>query len=681
MDYCEWLRNSSFLTYVGPDEPWGENLACFGTHLETHHALLHRPAGKKGFHSQDVDPYLYSGVPYVSSIIDLELKLGNPLGTFGIYTGGSVIIGRVLKCATNRFSLEFYPHMMQTNMSLESWTADTLLTYSDSRTLFARVTLTNEEGEKKSVVPFFAGRIYPGFQGYGIKEVDHLSLKLVPAGKYPFSHICIKPGFNIAGHGFSTDGFAGAVLNSPGGKGEACFTWASNALFYAVTGVECTIDPGAGMSFDLRISVSGNRMESECGVRDRRTADPVEKASRAWYNEYFSKAPEPPEDLSEIERKYYYGSFWVQRHNEYEPRGDFKYTHWLHSRGFYGRYTDRLFAADLPFLTWQQREIDPELAKCEILEAVHRQTAEGRIGVMGSGDVGRTQSFASLSTFAALSVYERDGDKSFLETIYSPLVRYHEWWFREKDMNMNGIVEVADSLEAANDNNVVYMDMLGPIEAVDLNCFLYVDRLSLARVAEILGNGKESGGWQDRASELREKIVGHFFDEESGMYWNRLVSSGEFVRIKSIHNTIMPLWANIPDEKTAERILREYVLNENCFYTRFPFPDVSRDEIYYSSARHTGTTWPHLALFVLQALCNYGLAREAEEARRRIIENVARSRRFWQYWDPEGGGFEFREMGPDHRCANVSWTAAGITEIILRRYEELSGLLKRISDF
>ena len=34
-----------------------------------------------------------------------------------------------------------------------------------------------------------------------------------------------------------------------------------------------------------------------------------------------------------------------------------------------------------------------------------------------------------LIAWAALKLYECDGDRDFLDEIYEPLVRWHHWWF------------------------------------------------------------------------------------------------------------------------------------------------------------------------------------------------------------------------------------------------------------
>ena len=138
-----------------------------------------------------------------------------------------------------------------------------------------------------------------------------------------------------------------------------------------------------------------------------------------------------------------------------------------------------------------------------------------------------------------------------------------------------------------------------------------------------------------------------------------------------------PILAGLADEQLARRTIERYLINGDEFFTPAPFPDVARSEMYFNKGRHTGTTFLHWSLMGLVILSRYGYKEEAEEARRRIITFVTRSRTFWQYWCPDGGGFDFMDMGGNHRAANVTW-AACYKPIVRREYERFAEITKDI---
>ncbi len=56
----------------------------------------------------------------------------------------------------------------------------------------------------------------------------------------------------------------------------------------------------------------------------------------------------------------------------------------------------------------------------------------------------------SLASWAVWEIFEKTNDQAFLAEMYPKLKAYHEWWFRNRDHNKNGIIEYGATLDPAH---------------------------------------------------------------------------------------------------------------------------------------------------------------------------------------------------------------------------------------
>ncbi len=56
----------------------------------------------------------------------------------------------------------------------------------------------------------------------------------------------------------------------------------------------------------------------------------------------------------------------------------------------------------------------------------------------------------SLASWSVWEVFQKTGDKAFLAEMYPKLKAYHQWWFRNRDHNKNGIIEYGATLDPAH---------------------------------------------------------------------------------------------------------------------------------------------------------------------------------------------------------------------------------------
>ncbi|RLV60790.1 cell wall anchor protein [Parashewanella curva] len=308
-----------------------------------------------------------------------------------------------------------------------------------------------------------------------------------------------------------------------------------------------------------------------------------------------------------------------------------------------------------------------------------------------------------LATWAVWQVYLQDGDKAFLKEMYPKLVAYHQWWYRNRDHNRNGLVEYGANLhplhqehqkpkrkaiiqasawESGMDNaprfddsedlNIwVNKDKNGsPIgyslsqESVDLNAYLYAEKRLLAEISQKLGLGNTSKQWQKQASKLGQKIRTQFWDADTQFFYDRRYHNNtSYLLIKQGKGVEgwLPLWAKVASTEQAKQLIKVN-LTPTRFGTKIPFPTVSADSPHFAPSRYwRGPVWLDQSYFALVGLNNYGHHKQAQRLAKQLVTHgqgiVGHGVIRENYHPLTGGGLH---------ANNFSWSAS----VILLMYHQ-----------
>ena len=128
-----------------------------------------------------------------------------------------------------------------------------------------------------------------------------------------------------------------------------------------------------------------------------------------------------------------------------------------------------------------------------------------------------------LSAWAVAKIYEKDKDLEFVKHMYPKLKKYHYWWYNKRDHDQDGLCEYGStdgSLIAAKwesgmdnairfDNSKILKNEEGAYslnqESIDLNAYLYAEKLFLAELSEAL-NLEDASQYKNKAEALKTKI-------------------------------------------------------------------------------------------------------------------------------------------------------------------------------
>lgn len=350
----------------------------------------------------------------------------------------------------------------------------------------------------------------------------------------------------------------------------------------------------------------------------------------------------------------------------------------LHHDGVIPSYSNPDFNGFWAWDSWKHAAalawFAPDLARDQMRTMFDYQRADGMVPdcvFLDARENNWRDTKPPLATWATLEIWRATGDKAFVSEMYGKLVRYHRWWYRDRDHDHNGLAEygstdgtrIAAAWESGMDNAVRFdgakMVRNGEgawsidQESNDLNAYLYREKIDLATLAGVLGKTADRAEWSREAAVLKPLIQSRMFDPVAGYFFDARLGSRERIRVYGSDGW-GALWAGIATPAQAAAV-RRVMLDPAKFATRMPFPTLARDDPHFSPIKGywRGPLWMDQALFAVESLRRYGYGHDADAMTRRLVANASgldAQAPMYENYDPlTGDGYQSR---------NFSWSAA-----------------------
>lgn len=369
-------------------------------------------------------------------------------------------------------------------------------------------------------------------------------------------------------------------------------------------------------------------------------ANELAKNEQRWngyLQKYFSKTPQLSQEKRQLAVKSIVTLItnWRSKAKDILHDGVFPSVNY---RGFYGVWS---------WDSWKQAAalayFHPQLAQENILCMFDYQDEEGMVAdciYTEKKENNWRDTKPPLSAWAAVTVFEQSKDVAFIKGLYPKLVRYHQWWYNNRDHDENGLCEygstdgtrIAAAWESGMDNAVRFDSAVMVQnnngawslnqESVDLNTYLYKEKIYLSQLAQALGKTKESLEWKEQAKKLATLINSYFFDAGKGCYYDKMLNQDKYVEVEGPEAWI-PLWANIATKKQAagvEKIIR----NPAQFNTKLPLPTLTANHPKFDplDGYWRGPVWLDQFYFGVVGLKNYGYNELANELSGKLFVNA-----------------------------------------------------------
>lgn len=243
-------------------------------------------------------------------------------------------------------------------------------------------------------------------------------------------------------------------------------------------------------------------------------------------------------------------------------------------------------------------------------------------------------------------VFKRNGDKELLRQCLPRLERFHDWYWRERDLHDNGLIIVGaytgkeqharwetfdyevnmDGLGMTKhphrkgaDEGAWYGDICVPGN----NAYLIMGERSLVRLARILGDEDMAARREKRIEKGVNGMREHLWDEEAGTFLSAKRDSLEKIPVATIGSWI-PLVAGVPTQAQADRMAG--VLGSPAWQTPLPVPTVDRtDPRWNPRGFWRGDVWPPTNYQIASGLAAYGHADLAADIADKTIANAMKN--------------------------------------------------------
>ncbi|UCG49133.1 MAG: hypothetical protein JSU94_04990 [Phycisphaerales bacterium] len=243
-------------------------------------------------------------------------------------------------------------------------------------------------------------------------------------------------------------------------------------------------------------------------------------------------------------------------------------------------------------------------------------------------------------------VYQRNADKKLLKQCLNRLERFHDWYWRERDLHDNGLITLGAytgrlqhakwetfDYECNMDNMrmTVHPRRKGPDEGpwyADIcvpgnNAYLIMGERSLARLAEIAGDKEMATRRNLRMEKGAKAMRDHMWDQEAGTFLSVKRDTLEKIPVATIGSWI-PLTAGVPTEAMAARMAE--VLASPAWMTPLPVPTVDRTDKRWKSSRFwRGDVWPPTNYQIAAGLADYGHTDLAADISDKTIANAIKN--------------------------------------------------------
>ena len=220
-----------------------------------------------------------------------------------------------------------------------------------------------------------------------------------------------------------------------------------------------------------------------------------------------------------------------------------------------------------------------------------------------------------LLSWSIWRIYEMTNDREYLEKVYPNLKNFNQWWYSKRKMD-NGLFFWDNRYESGLDNSPRFTNRsalkkrdLSKLAAIDLCCYMVVDDLSLARIAEALGKKEDAQEFRKKAEELKtlvNKICGM---KKMGCIMILISAANQFLKINTNAAFPSPFRGN-PEPGPSEKLIG-HIMDPEEYNTLIPLPTVALNDKNYFLDMWMGPTWINLDYMIILGMKDYGFGKES----------------------------------------------------------------------
>lgn len=247
---------------------------------------------------------------------------------------------------------------------------------------------------------------------------------------------------------------------------------------------------------------------------------------------------------------------------------------------------------------------------------------------------------APLAAWAVWKIYEKTKDDNFIKEFYPKLTLYHNWWYKERDHDQDGLCEfgstdgtvIAAKWESGMDNAVRFDDSKIlkngekvyslDQESVDLNSFLFAEKNYLSKMASVLKLNDEVKKWTNESDALKLKIQKQFWDQETGWFYDTTIDGKTLIKTMGCEG-YCPIWVEVATNEQA-KAAKNNMVDPASLNTFVPLPTLAANHPKFKpdNGYWRGPIWLDQSYFGINGLEKYGYTKEANELAYKLMHNA-----------------------------------------------------------
>ncbi len=270
-----------------------------------------------------------------------------------------------------------------------------------------------------------------------------------------------------------------------------------------------------------------------------------------------------------------------------------------------------------------------------------------------------------LFAWAAWQVYQTDGDKAYLESIYPDLEQHFDYIRKAYDRDKDGLYT----------GGFMGMDNIprpgGPDEEeADLSGWVAFFAQDMAAISTELGKADRAAYYSDQYNSIADAINSQLWDPATNFYYDRNANGLLF---EKSYAGLIPFLAGVSTPQQTEEILAA-LSDPQQFWSPYGIRSLSAESNLYEPGYSTsgwknsnwrGPVWMPINYLLVQRLeeMDPALADQLRENLIQLVENNWQATgRFYEYYDAETG----QGIGADHQ---TGWTAL-VANLIYEKYHK-----------
>ncbi len=522
--------------------------------------------------------------------------------------------------------------------------------YRQRPPIVERLTIRNSEGASYTLTsdtyPHAAGLVSDiGRFEWIFVDPETLMLRL-PEGRFTLSGIIHAENGSVDRRGATLRGKRNVAYTTNAPIESNMLTRINEDLFE----MSLTVNAAADQVFLLNITprLAYNRAITH--------PDSVREQARQRWQEWFDAAP----PVLEPYRDQYEYALWVMRAGLLNTRYFFTREACVPSKIHYVGvwHWDQFFHAIA------YRHLNARLAEDQIRIVLDHQREDGMLpdAIHDEGlvthlttPVDEDVTKPPLAAWTALKLYEKSGNLDFLQEIYEPLCRWHDWWVTHSRSD-GFLCEYRHPFSSGLDDSPLWDEGM-PVVAPDLNTYLCLQCESLAHIAELIGLPDEAQSWRGEAGEFADAIYATLWDEEKGVF--NALHLGQPVPVLTLFH-LLPLWVGRWSEAMVSRLV-DHLQNPALFWSAYPLPTVAlNDPKFDPKQMWRGPTWVNINYLFIEALMRVGRVELARELRRKTLNLIMQHHDIYEYYDP------ITAERPPKAAPIFGWTSAVFIDLAIQ---------------